>query len=295
VSGARWRGGAGAGRCAITAFAAFAAFAALALAPRAAAAQHDHHGGHAHTPAGNLPPPARGRHGPEAPEAGPRSSFAAALGVLIAGYDSMLFTGDYEGLVATGRWSRGRFAAAAGLTGYRLHKNGKTIAGLGDLMLHGHASLLRAGAVTAGAVAMVMVPTGDHEAGLGMGHVMVMPGAWVSWAPSRIALAASAGYSRGLGDEGIHAEHGSWPLVDPMSFSELTLGASGTVTLARALRAGVRLDGAIPLGDGTARLTAGVRAVWTHGRFETTAELQGGLAGAPFDARGLLETAVRFD
>jgi hypothetical protein len=259
--------------------------AAVALAPGAAWAQHDH-GHHGH----------HGHGGGEHPGA-PASSFSAAIGVIAASYESMLFLGDYQGLVATGRWSRGRFGAAIGLTGYRIDKNGKTVMGLGDLMLHGHATLLRTGPITAGAVAMVMAPTGDHDAGLGMGHVMLMPGGWVQWAPGRLALGASAGYARGLGGGNIHAEHGggAWPLVDPMNRSELTFGATGMVALASALRAGVRTDGAVPIGDGDARLTAGVRAVWTRGRVETTAELQGGLVGAPFGVRGLVEAAVRFD
>jgi hypothetical protein len=183
------------------------------------------------------------------------------------------------------------------VTGYRIGKNGKAVTGLGDLMLHGHATVLQAGRLSAGAVAMVMAPTGDHDAGLGMGHVMLMPGGWIHWAPGRLALAASAGYARGLGGGNIHAEHGggAWPLVDPMTPSELTLGASGMVSLASALRAGVRADAAIPTGGEDARLFGGVRAVWTHGRVETTAELQAGLAGAPFGVRGLVEAAVRFD
>ncbi len=253
--------------------------AALVLAPGAAWAQHDH-----------------GHHGHGAREGEEGSRFSAALGVIVATYDAMVFAGDYQGLAVTGRWSRGRFGAAVGLTGYRLEKNGRAVAGIGDLMLHGRATLLRAGSLTAGAVAMVMAPTGDHHAGLGMGHLMLMPGGWIQWAPGRLALAASAGYARGLGDGNIHAEHGGvWPLVDPMNASELSLGASGMVALASSLRAGVRADGAVPLGDGDARLAAGVRAVWTRGRVETTAELQGGLAGAPFGVRGLVEAAVRFD
>jgi hypothetical protein len=259
--------------------------AALAWAPRAAAAQHDHgsHGGGSH-----------GHHGDH--EDVPRSTFSAAVGVVAASYESMLYEGNYEGLGVSGRWSRGRFAAAIDITGYRLVKNGKAVTGPGDLMLHGHAMLLRAGTVTGGAVAMIMAPTGDDQAGLGMGHVMLMPGAWLQWAPGRVAVAASGGYARGLGDESIHAEHGegSWPLVDPMSFSEITFGASGMVALARSLRAGVRLTGAVPLRGGTARLATGVRAVWTWGRVETTAELLGGAVGAPFGVHGLLEAAVRF-
>jgi hypothetical protein len=157
--------------------------------------------------------------------------------------------------------------------------------------------VLHAGDVMAGAVFMLMAPTGKHNAGLGMGHVMLMPGGWVQWAPGRIALAASAGYARGLGDGNIHAEHGggAWPLVDPMTPSEITLGASGMVALASSLRAGVRADGAVPLGGGDARLAGGVRAVWSRGRVETATELLAGLAGAPFELRGLVEAAVRFE
>lgn len=259
---------------------------ALVAAPRAAEAQHDH-GHHKH-----------GHHGPGGEEEGPRSSFSAAVGVIAATYDAMLFEGDYQGLTASARWSRGRFGAAASIAGYRIDKNGRTVQGLGDLMLHGHAAVLEAGALSAGAVAMVMLPTGDHIAGLGMGHVMLMPGAYARWSLGRVVLGASAGYARGLGDTNIHAEHGgggAWPLVDPMNTSEVTFGASGMVTVAPSFAAGLRTDGAAAIGDGETRLAGGVRAVWTRGRVETTAELQAGLAGAPFGVRGIVEAAVRFD
>lgn len=256
--------------------------AGLAIA-RTAAAQHDHgsadhHDHHQHHE--------------------PHSTFAAALGAIAGDYDSMLYSGEYQGLVATGRWSRGRFAAAVSLPAYRLEKNGKAVTGLGDAMLHGHATLLHAGTFTAGGVLMLMGPTGDDDAGLGMGHVMVMPGAWVNWAPSRISLGASAGYSRVLGDAGVHAEHGgggTWPLVDPMSGSEVTFGANGMVAIFGSLRAGLRLDGAAPTDGSDTRLSGGGRIVWRLGRVETTAELVGGFMGDPFNLRGLFEAAVRFD
>ncbi len=82
----------GAGPCAIV-------IAALALAPRAALAQHDHHGGHHHGGGDD----ARGGEPPHGePAEAPRSSFGASIGVLAAGYDTMLFSGDYEGLAVTG-------------------------------------------------------------------------------------------------------------------------------------------------------------------------------------------------
>jgi hypothetical protein len=128
-----------------------------------------------------------------------------------------------------------------------------------------------------------------------MGHVMVMPVGWGSWSPGAIQLAATLGYHQGVGNESLHAEHGgAWPLVDPMSYQEVTFGASGTYALARALRAGLRMSGALPVGDGDARLVGGVRAVWIEGRVETTFEIQAGLVGDPFGLRGVLETGIRF-
>ena len=50
----------------------------------------------------------------------------------------------------------------------------------------------------------------------------------------------------------------------------------------------------MPVGeDGANRVVGGVRAVWTEGRVTTTAEMQLGFAGEPFEVRGLLATALR--
>jgi hypothetical protein len=282
---------------------------ALAAMAAPAAAQHAHHGGgdpasrsdDRAAPCGG-PTPAAGGSAPAPCRAAraPRSSFGAAVGLIAARYDAMLFSGDYEGLAVALRWSRGRLAAAAGVTGYRIDKNGKVVSGVGDAMIHGHAALWARGGLAAGASAMVMLPTGAHHAGLGMGHVMLMPSAWAAWSPAaargRLALGASTGYARGLGDASLHAAHGgsAWPLVDPMTPSELTYGASALAQLAPPLRAGLRVDGAVPLAEGEHRLVGGVRAVWARGRIETTAEVAAGLAGDPFGVRGLLEAAVRF-
>lgn len=290
---------------------------------------HGHHGHEAHDPAPDRPPTVaragapsgdaddahhgHARHAGHAEHAehadagvlggghhhghGQGASWAASLGLIAATYDARLFSGDYQGAVAGARFARGRFALGASLPAYRLQKNGKVVGGIGDLMLHGHATLLGHGAVTAGVMGMASAPTGDGDQGLGMGHVMLMGDAWAAWTSARFAATGSLGYARALGGSLAHAEHGSatWPLVEPMNASEVTCGATGMVALARALATGLSVRGAVPIGDGATRLVGGVRVMWREGRVDTSVEIQGGLVGDPFGVRGVVETTLRFE
>jgi hypothetical protein len=250
--------------------------AVVGLATGSAAAEHDH-----------------GPHGHDHDHAG-GDALIAGVSVLAATYESMLFAGEYQGVGAVARWARGRLGASASITGYRLTKNGRAVRGLGDPMLDAHLTLATRGTLVGGVALGVSLPTGDDIEGIGMGHAMVMPAVWGAWAADAVGLSATIAYHRGLGDESIHAEHGgAWPLVDPMSYQEIAYGATATYALARALQAGVRVAGAVPIGDGDTRLVAGVRAVWIEGRVETAFEVQTGLVGDPFEVRGLLETGIR--
>lgn len=243
------------------------------ISPGRAVAEHDHGGGE---------------------DVGATSAFGAAVAVVAARFDTMLYAGDYEGISPSLRWSDDRFAVVAAMPGYRVHKNGKTLYGPGDAVVHGVASIVRAGATQAGGALAVSLPTGDDQAGLGMGHVMVMPGLWASHALGRVTLGGSVGYGRALGGERDH-DHGAWPLVDPMNVAEVTWSATTDVALGETLHAGVRIHGAIPTrAAGDDRIVGGVRLGWSHGRVATAATLQAGLAGDPFTMRGVLETALRF-
>ena len=236
------------------------------------------------------------RHDPREVRGDPARHFEARLGVVAASYRSPLFDGSYQGVTATAGWTGRRFAVSAGLPLYRIDRNGKVDRGLGDATLHGLATLLARPTVSLGAVVMVMLPTGSDRLGLGMGHAMLMPGAWAVWSPRPLTVAASAGYARGLGGAGAHAHHASdqpWPLVDPMNFAEVTFDGSAMVALARGLGVGLRAAGAVPAGDGQARALGGVRASWREGRVETTAELQAGFAAEPFRLRGLVAVSMR--
>jgi hypothetical protein len=235
------------------------------------------------------------QHGMVTGETKGASSFSAGLSLVAAKYDTMEYGGDYQGVVPAVRWANHRFSASANFGAYRLIKNGLERFGAGDAMAHGQAMLLERGNASTGIALAVSAPTGDQRAGLGMGHPMVMPAAYARWSERAFNLDGSIGYGRAFGsDAASHHDHGSGSLVDPMNLQEMTFTAGGDYALARQLRAGGRLSGAVPIGDGATRLVAGARVLWTEGRVDTAFEIQAGLAGDPFSVRGVLETALRF-
>jgi hypothetical protein len=207
---------------------------------------------------------------------------------------NMDYGGNYEGVIAGASWSNARYAAGASWAYYRLLRNGVEQFGIGDLVVHGQATLLARGEITGGAALAVSAPTGDDVLGLGMGHPMVMPAGFAAWHHGRVALAGSFGYSRALAS-GTHV-HGMSPLVEPMNMSELTWSASGDYSIAAGVRAGVRMSGGVPVGSmaGTDRVIGALRVAWGAGSIDTAAELQAGLAGDPFTIRGVVSTALRF-
>jgi len=220
---------------------------------------------------------------------------AASVSLVAARFDTMLYGGDYQGVVPALRWSHDRFAVGAMAPLYRIVENGLETLGAGDVMVHGQVTIMRHEHHAAGATLGVSAPTGDHLRGLGMGHPMVMPAAWGSYAAGRLALAGSLGVSAGFGGAAHHHADTMWPLVDPMNRSELSWSASGDLALAPAWRLGATLSGGVPVVEaGVTRVIAGARAVWITHRVQTGFELQAGLAGDPFTLRGVAQTTLAF-
>ena len=155
--------------------------AVLLIASAPAFAQHDHGADEHH-------------HGPAHV-----SLVAARAAIVAASFDTMLYLGSYEGVLPNVRWSRDRFAAVATGGLYRVHENGADFYGLGDIGVHGQAVVVRGQPFDAGVVGGVSVPTGDSRHGMGMGHVMVMPGCLprgrrvVYASPRRAVTAARSG------------------------------------------------------------------------------------------------------
>lgn len=251
------------------------ALATLGLGLTASSARADHHGMHM--------------------DSGSGSSVDTSVSLLAASFSTPDFAGDYQGIVPAVSWVARRFVVGANVPMYRLQENGREIYGVGDAMIHGQATLVEADEFRGGALVGAMFPTGDGQAGLGMGHPMLMPALWSAWSHDIVTLAASAGYSRALVDSMSHHDHGPWPLVEPMNMSEISWSASGTVAITHATRAGARLSGGIPvLAVGHERVVGALRVAWGAGRVDTAAELQAGIAGDPFTIRGVVETALHF-
>lgn len=228
-------------------------------------------------------------HHPHADANEARSQFSAQLSLLAAQYDTMTYGGDYEGVIPAIGWSSGRYAAMASMAAYRLEENGRTLAGIGDLMFGGSAMLTE----HVGVMLMAMVPTGEKF--LGMGHVMAMPSVFARYHTHPLMLGASLGADRALNGSAEHAGHGAWPLVEPMNMSEIAWSASSDLMVTDTITAGARLSGGVPVGEpGVNRVIGGVRVGWAQGKLTTGAELQAGIIGDPFVVRGVLETSVAF-
>ena len=234
---------------------------------------------HAHTPA-------RGEHAHE---------LAASLSLVAAQFDTLLFDGDYQGVIPAARFTHGRFSVAASAPLYRIEENGLTTHGLGDIVAHVDVIAWRDDALAVGGELAASAPTGDERFGLGMGHPMVMPAVWGRYRTGRLAFAGSLGASLGLADSGHHHEDMMWPLVDPANGSEVTWAARGDVAVAPAWRVGAGFGGGVPVGaNGVTRVIGGARAMWVSPRLETGVELQAGIAGDPFTLRGVAQTTLLF-
>jgi hypothetical protein len=251
---------------------------ASSLAPGMVRAEHDHH-------AMAVPD--------DPDESG--SQLSAGVAIEAATYDNMIYVGSYQGVTPQLNWIRGGFGADATLGFYHLEKNGLGLYGLGDLMFAGHATLIATDSVRAGATLHMMLPTGSQPEGFGMGHIMAMPSGWATWRGEAVTVATSAGYARALNaPDGAHHDHGSGPLVEPMSLEELTWSAGADLDVGHSVRLGASAQGAIPTGSSADRVFGAGRVTWGTPRIETKVELQVGIMGDPFTIRGVVETALRF-
>ena len=220
----------------------------------------------------------------------PGHVFGAGVAVVAASFDTMLYAGNYEGVLPSVQWSRSRYGVAATIGAYRIDENGAQYYALGDAMVHGRFAITR----NIGALLGASAPTGDSLHGTGMGHWMVMPALYAVAAHDRFSANATLGFSRALDGNTDH-DHGAWPIVEPMLMSEVSWSAGGDVALGHAATVGVRFAGGIPAGaPGDTRAQAGLRGAWHRSQFDTAVEIQAGLVGDPFTVRGVVSTALSF-
>lgn len=247
---------------------------------------HHHPAKHAHAARASAAAPA----GEPAPEHGLGLALGLRTEVATAAIDRRPI--DYQGASLRVDLHRGRFHLRAQGTWYRLRDSLDVTYGPGDLMLAAMWTAVQRPRWRAGLALPVGAPLGDHEAHLGMGHWMIMPGVFAAAQPSR-SLSASAGvaYNRALSSG--HHNHGIGPYVNPMTAEELSFA----VRLGLRVAAPLQLIGesalAAPL-DGDARATIGAGFVWQRGAMAVSVVTQTGALRAPFTARGVADLSYAF-
>lgn len=216
-----------------------------------------------------------------------------------ATYRSAHYSGEYQGVRATLAVQQPRYAVSLSVPAYRLVRNDSTIFGAGDLAADVRVPLFIASDADqkAGLEAAASFPTGSSENGLGMGHVMVMPG--VFWDMRHDALHAilQVGYGRvlaqGSGAHGHH--HGQAPLVDPMNSSELEHALGLGYEVGTHTQLALRSFGAVPIAapGGASREVVAAGINFIGSLLVAGVELQVPVVGEPFTLKSVLSLAVQ--
>jgi hypothetical protein len=169
-----------------------------------------------------------------------------------AAFDNAAGRGEYQGVSLGVDVAVRGVAVQATLPAYRLDSVAEdaTYHGLGDLGAAARITVYRSedGGVAFGPELAAMFPTGRGDRSLGMGHVMLMPGAWLSLTAAAWSLQAQLAFAKALADKDAH-QHGTGhgPIVDPMSSSELQHSLGVSHVLVGQARWHARLVGAVPV------------------------------------------------
>jgi hypothetical protein len=219
-----------------------------------------------------------------------------------AGYRNRSYQGDFEGLAPLLGWSHRRVSIQAMLPTYRLVRNGLARVGVGDLALAARVPIpgWSHHDLTSGLGLAATFPTGSADAGLGMGHVMLMPEFWWMLNRGRVVLYGTAGFGRALGaGAGAHHGGGPAPIVNPMNRSEIEASLGSQIRVHRLLSLRFGAYGAMPVGnvntEGVTRVVASQGLMLSVRGFDLSVELQAPLTGSPFLARGVVQASYRFE
>lgn len=200
---------------------------------------------------------------------------------------------DYQGASLRVDWHLGRFHLRAQSSWYRLRDTLEVTYGPGDVLLAAMWTAVERPRWRLGVAAPVGVPLGDQEEHLGMGHWMIMPGAFFAAQPrSSVSISTGVAYHLALGNGGHN--HGIGPYVNPMTASEVSLAGRVGVRVAPALQLLAESALAVPLDDGELRAILGGGVTWQLGVVSLTVVAQAGALHAPFTARGVADVAYAF-
>jgi hypothetical protein len=226
-------------------------------------------------------------------------TYRVSLSGVLGNFSTATTVGEYQGIFAGASLSHPWFSVEAALPVYRIAQTGSHAYGFGDLAVsaRGHVYRSQDGEFVAGPELAATLPTGDAGAGLGMGHVMLMPGGFLVWQASQVSLVAQLAYGRALvGSSPAHHHMGPEPIVNPMNKSELAHAIGASVALRPSLRVTGRLFGAVSLFDhgGAARevLAPGLQLIM--GAFDASLEVQVPIVGQPFTSRTVISLGAQW-
>jgi hypothetical protein len=224
-------------------------------------------------------------------------TWRASVTGVFGNFDNGAVRGEYQGYFPTLGVSHPWFSAELSLPTYRLAEVGSHAYGLGDLALAARANAYRSrdDSISAGPEVAITLPTGNEEKQLGMGHVMLMPGAFLRWQRGGIALIAQLAYGRAFQPSG-HVHVDPAPLVNPMNRSELSHAIGVSAPLQENLRVTARLFGAVPLFDhaGASREIVAPGLQLIAGAFDAALELQLPVVGKPFESRTVFSVGAQW-
>ena len=234
----------------------------------------------------------------------PDHAYRAYAGIVAASFGHGDDAGNYQGIFAGFAYQHPWWGAELRIPAYRLERPAASgTYGLGDVTLSASGTLLRLrdDSVRLGVELPVMLPTGDADRELGMGHVMLMPDLWLVLDLEPFALRAQVGYGLVLGDEPMQHHHVAGgvmrsPLVNPMNRSELEHALIASLGLQRGTSIHVGWLGAVPIDDpgGVTRQILALGAAARLDPIEIGFELQRPVAGDPFFLRGVLQLTATF-
>jgi hypothetical protein len=223
--------------------------------------------------------------------------FRLSLLSSFASYRNRVYAGEYQGAFVAASYSHPWLSAEASFGGYRIVRNGLRDFGVSDVALDVRGALARFGDDMAlGLELALSLPTGDPGRGLGMGHLMVMPGGFFQLQRSALRLMLQLAYGRVASNGRGHEHAATGPLVNPMNRSEIEHAASLSYQFAGPLFAAARLFGAVPVAasEGVAREALGLVLGAGLSRYQLSAELQLPLVGQPFALRTKLAASLSF-
>jgi hypothetical protein len=231
-------------------------------------------------------------------------TYRTYAGFLAASFGDGDDAGNYQGVYAGFVYHHPWWGAELRIPAYRLKRPALSDTyGVGDLLVSvsGTVLRLRRDKIRLGIELPVMLPTGDEDRDLGMGHPMLMPDAWLTLDFEPFVLRAQVGYGRVLGSEPVSHHHEAGevmrsPLVNPMNRSELEHALIASLGLRRKTSIHVGWLGAVPIDDATG-VTRQILTVGAAARLdpvELSFELQRPVAGDPFSLRGVLELTATF-